>query len=157
MDDNYNLVKNLMDIVNTQMKKSSEDAIIKCLDMYVKLLTNIVEHPYEVKYRKIKKKSKLVSDSIGSVSGGLDMLYLIGWVVKVLEFEEWIVWEGKIGELEMALAWAKEKMQNVHEKSLNAAASETAAQKKEEAYQENLKRAVEQERKERYQKQHGAQ
>lgn len=154
MDDHYDLIKQLMTIVNTDMHKASESSVIKCLDMYVKLLSNIDAHPDEQKYKRIKKKSKLVTDAM-SVSGGMDLMYKIGWVVRVQEFEEWIVWEGKSSVLQAALVWAKEKITIIQEKSLNASASAKAAEKKEEEYIENLKRAVDMERKERYQQQHG--
>lgn len=154
MDDQYELIKQLMAIVNTDMRKAPESSVIKCLDMYVKLLSNIEAHPDEQKYRRIKKKSKLVTDAMG-ITGGMDLMYAIGWVVRVQEFEEWIVWEGKQNVLQAALAWAKEKIESVQEKSTNASASAKAAEKKEEEYVENLKRAVDLERKERYQQQHG--
>lgn len=154
MDDHYELLKQLMAIVNTDMRKSSETSVIKCLNMYVKLLSNIESHPDEQKYRRIKKKSKLVSEALGGVTGGMDLLYKIGWVVRVQEFEEWIVWEGRMNVLQAALTWAKEKIVSVQQKSANAASSSAAAEKKEEEYVENLKRAIDLERKERYQKQH---
>jgi len=156
MDGHYEILKQLMTIVNTDMCKSSDAAIINCLDMYVKLLSNIESHPDEQKYKRIKKKSKLVSDALGGPSGGMDLLFKIGWVVRVQEFEEWIVWEGKMDVLHAALAWAQEKIVSVQQKAANAASSTLAAEKKEDAYVENLKRAVDLERKERYRNQHGS-
>ena len=154
MEDQYDLIKQLMAIVNTDMHKASEASVIKCLDMYVKLMSNIDAYPDEQRYKRIKKKSKLVTDAM-SVSGGMDLMYKIGWVVRVQEFEEWIVWEGKSSVLQAALVWAKEKIKAIQEKSVNASASAKAAEKKEEEYVENLKRALDMERKERYQQQHG--
>src|SRR5687767_7115927 len=116
MEDNYTLVKTLMDIVNTQMKKASEASVIKCLDLYLKLLKNLKDHPEEAKYKKIKKNSKLVTDAFG-LAGGLDLLYSIGWVQRVVEFEEWIVFEGKTSDVEAALTWASEKIEIVKQKS----------------------------------------
>jgi hypothetical protein len=155
MDGDYELVKTLSSIVNNQSKRTSEVVLIKCLELYVKLLENVESHPGEDKYRKIKKKSKMVNDAFGSFTGAWDLLFKIGWGVKVLEFEEWIVWQGKDSDLSVALTWARQKVKSEKEKSDNAASSSIAAEKKEEAYIENLKRAVDLERKERWQKQHG--
>lgn len=150
MDAEYELHKQLSAIATNQIKKSPETAVIKCLEMYIKLLANIDAHPDEPKYKKIKKKSALVCSSLGSVTGGLDLLYTIGWVNKVLEFEEWIVWAGEIAKLRQALAWAETTLKTTIERSTKASASAAAAEKAEEEHLKNLLQSVDTERKERY-------
>lgn len=156
MDSDYDLVKSLSYIVNTQAKNASTTSLISCLEMYVKVLGNIDAHPGEEKYRKFKAKAKPIENAFGSISGGWDLLLKIGWVKKVHEFEEWFFWNGKEGDLKTALAWAKERLELTQEKSKNAASSAEAAKKKEEEYQQNLLKAVDQERGERYRKQYGS-
>lgn len=153
MDSEYELYKQLSAISSNQVKKSSESSVIKCLEMYIKLLSNIDEHPTETKYQRVKKSSKLVADAIGSVPGGYDLLHKAGFVLKVQEFEEWYVWTGSLVTLAVALKWARETIVSVKERSSKASASATAAEKAEEEHLKNLLHSVDMERKERYQKQ----
>lgn len=155
MDIGYELHKQLTAIATNQIKKASESAVIKCLEMYIKLLSNIDANPNEAKYKRIKKKSTLVSASMGGVPGGLDLLFTIGWVVKVQEFEEWIIWEGQLSKLKQALSWAEETLKTFRERITKASVSAAAAEKAEEEHHKNLLRSVDLERKERYQQQHG--
>jgi hypothetical protein len=150
MASDYDLVKTLRHIVDTDMKRESSGALCKCLDMYIMLLSKIDENPTDTKYQQIKKSSKLVASSMGAVSGGMDLLFKIGWKIQVKDFEEWVVWKGDIADLRSALTWAREKLKTLREKEAKAAHSADKAQKEEAEYLENLKKAVDMERKERY-------
>lgn len=151
-DSDYELFKNLNAILSNQVKKASETQVITCLEMYIKLLANIDEHPDDAKFQRIKKSSKLVSHAIGGVPGGYDLLLKVGWVVKVQEFEEWFVWTGTLQRIAVALKWARESLVSVKERSAKASASSAAAEKEEEQHLQNLLHSVDMERKERYQK-----
>lgn len=150
MDAHYEITKTLMNIVNTQMRKESATSICKCLEMYVLLLSKIDENPDDAKYQSIKKSSKLVSAALGAVPGGMDLLYKIGWKAKVKDFEEWFVWEGNIAELRTALAWAREKITFTKDKAKAETEAADALKNQEAQHLENLKKAVDAERKERY-------
>lgn len=150
MADDYELVKTLTGIVNNQMKKDSATAICKCLDMYVMLLSKIEENPGDTKYQSIKKSSKLVAGSIGSVSGGMDLLYKIGWVVQVKDFEEWIVWKGNMNDLQAALSWVREKSKSIQIKATQQALAADTTKNEEAKYLAELKDSVDKERKQRY-------
>lgn len=153
MDRDYELFKQLNAIVSNQVKRASESAVIRCLEMYIKLLANIDENPAESKYQRVKKKSKLVSEAFGGVPGGYDLLQKAEWVLKVQEFEEWYVWTGTLSTLAVVLKWARDTLASVKERSTKASASAAAAEKAEEEHLKNLLHSVDMERKERYLKQ----
>ncbi|KAJ3058326.1 hypothetical protein HK102_010566 [Quaeritorhiza haematococci] len=63
-----------------------------------KILSNILSHPSEPKYRKLRGRNKLVHDSILSVLGGEEALIAVGFLKRVEQFEEYFVLVGEGGQ-----------------------------------------------------------
>lgn len=50
-----------------------------CLDLMETLLRNVIQHPSEEKYRKIRLTNEKISKTITTVPGAVDSLVLMGW------------------------------------------------------------------------------
>lgn len=71
------------------MLLGNEEGVAKdAVAMLLKIIMNIVNHPMEEKYRKVKSSSATFNAKIGSISGGLNCLQAIGFQ---LIGEDWVL------------------------------------------------------------------
>lgn len=75
-------------IVNCNTKERAE----ACKEIIVKYTENIVNHPTEEKYRKIRKGNKIFTEKVRDVEGALDFLRAAGFVEQTLDEEEFLIW-----------------------------------------------------------------
>ena len=125
------------------------EAFILFLDGVVK---NIVDHPEEDKYRKLKKSSKSFA-AVGRAKGGARLMDYLGFRDAVEEFEQWAILrtsvDGWLQEFrEKATLIRKEYEKHVNAEAVEARSGEAKAAS-DEAYKKQLLDRIHEERRER--------
>jgi hypothetical protein len=69
-------------------KNSNEENVKNCLSTISKILSNIIDHPHEEKYRRIKNTNQHFHKKVGSHEGSQQLLQSLGFH---LQGEEWIL------------------------------------------------------------------
>lgn len=59
----------------------------------MKIISNILENPYDRKYRQISLKNPKLNQTLGRATGGMEFLYAIGFKKEIIEFQEYAVWD----------------------------------------------------------------
>lgn len=75
-------------IVNCNVKEKAE----ACKEIIVKYIENIVAHPTEEKYRKIRKANKIFVEKVRDVEGALDFLNAAGFQEQKIDDDEFLIW-----------------------------------------------------------------
>lgn len=93
-------------IVNCNTRERAE----ACKDIITKYTENIVLHPREEKYRKIRKGNKIFIEKVRDVEGALDFLRAAGFAEQKIDEDEFLIWmpEGGDEELEARIEDLKE-------------------------------------------------
>jgi UBX domain-containing protein 6 len=90
-------------IYNCNVKDKAE----QCVETLIKYLENIVNHPDEEKYRKIRMSNRIFSEKVKPVEGSLEFLTAAGFGEINLDGEEFLVWseenDGSIENLNILL------------------------------------------------------
>ncbi|CAK8579615.1 unnamed protein product [Lathyrus sativus] len=77
------------------------------VDIVLKLLRNIVKEPENVKFRKIRLSNPKIKEAVAEVSGGVELLSFLGFVLKEENGETWALMEvpaeEKIGLIKKAI------------------------------------------------------
>jgi UBX domain-containing protein 6 len=80
-------------IYNCNVKDKAE----QCVETLIKYLENIVNHPDEEKYRKIRMSNRIFSEKVKPVEGALEFLTAAGFGELNLDGEEFLVWSEENG------------------------------------------------------------
>ncbi|XP_064488822.1 UBX domain-containing protein 6-like [Ornithodoros turicata] len=67
---------------------SPREKVKVCVDTLVKCLSNVLEHPDEEKYRRLRLSNKVMQQKVLPLEGALDFLHAAGFVKMVLPHEE---------------------------------------------------------------------
>lgn len=67
---------------------ANEDDVKNCLSTLSKIISNIIDHPYEEKYRHIKNTNQHFHKKVGSHKGSYGLLQSLGFI---LNDDEWIL------------------------------------------------------------------
>lgn len=67
-----------------QTLNKSQDAIKQCIEMLGKYLDNIIEHPGEEKYQRIRTGNKVLSEKVLALRGALEFLQAVGFEQKTI-------------------------------------------------------------------------
>ncbi|PKY23689.1 hypothetical protein RhiirB3_506678 [Rhizophagus irregularis] len=67
----------------------------KCISTLLRILNNILEEPYNEKFRKLPEKNNLINSNVLQITGGREFLVKIGFKSKVVEFEKFFILELK--------------------------------------------------------------
>lgn len=78
-------------IVNCNVRERAE----ACKEIITKYVENIVNHPTEEKYRKIRKGNRIFVEKVRDVEGALDLLRAAGFVEQTVDEEELLIWMPK--------------------------------------------------------------
>lgn len=70
---------------NTKEKSSA------CIETLTKYLENIIQHPDEEKYRKIRRTNRIFSEKIQPVEGALDFLFAAGFTEQEIDGEPFLI------------------------------------------------------------------
>ena len=88
-----------------------------CLTTVAKLGGNIVEHPEDTKYRKIRSANGAFSKKVAGCTGGVDLMRALGFGPQLVEHEEHWVWAIAVnGTEETSLRFLKVKVGVVNKK-----------------------------------------
>lgn len=75
-------------IVNCNVKEKAE----ACKEIINKYIENIISHPTEEKYRKIRKGNKIFVEKVRDVEGALDFLNAAGFKEQKIDEDEFLIW-----------------------------------------------------------------
>lgn len=81
----------LRKIISAELTSEHPNVRSQCLNTLKKIISNIVQHPEEEKFRKIPARSKTLQNDILKAKGGRAFLLELGFTVKVMQFEEFYV------------------------------------------------------------------
>ena len=77
--------------LDSRICEQDESTALAAIETALKLVSNILDHPSEPKFRKFRANNPGISKKLLSCPGGQDLLVALGFRVKVIEFEEcWI-------------------------------------------------------------------
>lgn len=96
-------------IVNCNVKERAE----ACKDIITKYAENIVSHPEEEKYRKIRKGNKIFIEKVRDVEGALDFLRAAGFVDQTIDEEEFLIWIPEGDDLKQQIEDLKELLSSL--------------------------------------------
>ncbi|GBB90841.1 hypothetical protein RclHR1_17940004 [Rhizophagus clarus] len=82
-------------IIKQISRHNSPQISQKCISTLLRIVNNILEDPYNEKFRKLPEKNKLINSNILQIIGGREFLVKIGFKSKVLEFEKFFILESK--------------------------------------------------------------
>jgi hypothetical protein len=85
--------QSLLKIYDTLISKEHLNIQISCLETIFKILNNILTYPREEKYRQIRFSSRTLQTKVVNTRGGLPFLFEIGFQKKVIEFQEFLVFD----------------------------------------------------------------
>src|SRR4051812_33674971 len=83
-------------LTTTLLSKHPPSVVLQTLSTISTLVTNILEHPDEPKYRSVRFSNRLVRATVCEVDGARKFLQRCGFYERVLEFEERFVFEGEV-------------------------------------------------------------
>lgn len=81
----------LRKIISADITSEHPNVRSQCLNTLKKIVSNIVQHPEEEKFRKIPARSKALQSDILKAKGGRAFILELGFTVKVMQFEEFYV------------------------------------------------------------------
>jgi hypothetical protein len=65
-------------------KHNHPNTIVNCSTVLIKIFGNVVDHPEDDKFRRIKASSNVFKNNILLLRGGEELMVLAGWLQKVL-------------------------------------------------------------------------
>jgi hypothetical protein len=93
---------------------AGEEVVLACLSTIGKVLSNVVSHPLESKFRKIKLGNKAVREKILSVGGGIEVLVAAGFAhVTGEEGEGDTLLHAESGENQVRVTYVNQRVQEL--------------------------------------------
>lgn len=78
-------------ILNCNTKEKSA----ACIETLSKYLQNIIEHPDDEKYRKIRQSNRIFSEKVRPCEGALDFLLAAGFTEQILDDEPFLIYSNE--------------------------------------------------------------
>ena len=89
-----------------------KERALQCIEILIKYLTNIIQHPTEEKYKKIRMSNKVFCDKVKEVEGALEFLSAAGFTKIVLDDEDFLIWSDDNVEHVQRLSMLVEALEN---------------------------------------------
>lgn len=96
-------------ILNCNTKEKST----ACIETLSKYLENIIQHPDEEKYRKIRKSNRIFAEKVQPCEGGIDFLLGVGFIEQDIDGEPFLIYSNDGDEAEGVEA-LKELLEALH-------------------------------------------
>ena len=93
--------KQMLRALDTKITQEDDATALAAIELLEKLVSNILTHPDEPKYREFKASNPTISKKLLKVPGGLEFLNAAGFSTKVVQFEE--IWQLHGSGLELAV------------------------------------------------------
>ena len=93
--------KQMLRALDTKITQEEDAKALATIELLEKLVSNILTHPDEPKYREFKAANPTISKKVLKVPGGLEFLNAAGFSTKVVQFEE--IWQLHGSGLELAV------------------------------------------------------
>lgn len=74
---------------NTKEKSSA------CIETLTKYIQNIIQHPDEEKYRKIRQSNRIFCEKVRPCEGALDFLLAAGFIEQTIDDEAFLIYSGE--------------------------------------------------------------
>lgn len=71
---------------------NTKDKATACVETLKKYVENIIQHPDEEKYRKIRMSNRIFCEKVGPVEGALDFLLGAGFVEQPIDDEQYLIY-----------------------------------------------------------------
>lgn len=75
-----------------------KDKIEPCVETLIRYLENIINHPEEEKYRKIRKSNRIFCEKVEPAAGALDFLYGCGFKEQTIDDENFLLFDLMVEE-----------------------------------------------------------
>lgn len=75
-------------ILNCNTKEKSS----QCIETLTKYIENIIQHPDEEKYRKIRRSNRIFADKVAPCEGALDFLLAAGFIEQTIDDEPYLIY-----------------------------------------------------------------
>uniref|UniRef100_A0A7S2I9J7 PUB domain-containing protein n=1 Tax=Haptolina brevifila TaxID=156173 RepID=A0A7S2I9J7_9EUKA len=83
--------------LDSKISQQDDGVALAAIELALKIINNIISHPSDPKYKKIRANNPAISQKLIRCPGGQDLLLALGFHVKVFEFEEhWMADEGPL-------------------------------------------------------------
>jgi hypothetical protein len=138
----------LLKIYDTLISKEHFNIQIPCLETLLTILNNLLAHPEEEKYRRIRFSSQTLQKKVINTRGGLNFLYEVGFQKRVFEFQEFLVFDPS-----QDVHWQKtvtlardlilEKKQRLEEQQINAERRAKLLEEEEKLYRQQVLQQIE--------------
>eukprot|EP00879_Flechtneria_rotunda_P004262 GHRR01004511.1.p1 GENE.GHRR01004511.1~~GHRR01004511.1.p1 ORF type:complete len:215 (+),score=64.33 GHRR01004511.1:164-808(+) len=125
-----------------------------CIKTLYILFSNIVQHPDDPKYKRIKAANKAYLRNVASVKHAEDLLLLAGWHPKVVEMEKFWVWDHETSSHDFKVLSAltevlQKALDTLHAKAERKRKEDEERKSKQAGERERIKLALEEDRRQR--------
>lgn len=122
-------------------KHHSPTDVADCLNKLLQLFKNVIDHPDDPRFRKIRASNKAFEHHVANMNGAIEVMVECGWRTKVVDFERsWVfqypqgstefeVMEAAVHELEKAAVTAEAKSKHFEERLKDPHADERQLRK----------------------------
>jgi UBX domain-containing protein 6 len=69
-----------------------KERAVQCIEILIKYLNNIIQHPTEEKYKKIRMSNKVFCERVKDVEGAMEFLTAAGFSQISLDNEDFLIW-----------------------------------------------------------------
>jgi len=83
--------KQMLRALDTKITQEDDATALQAIELLEKLVSNILTHPDEPKYREFKASNPAISKKLLKVPGGMEFVNAAGFSTKVVQFEE--IWQ----------------------------------------------------------------
>jgi hypothetical protein len=139
----------LRKIISAELTAEHPNVRSQCLNTLKKIISNIVQHPDQEKFRKIPARSKTLQNDILKAKGGQAFLLELGFTVKVMEFEEFYVInndESTLAKLKLADTLLDEVIITAEEKRIRTEREEQLKKHEEKIRREQVQLLIEEDK-----------
>lgn len=77
------------------------DKVNQCVETIIKYLKNILDHPSEEKYQKIRLSNKIFQERVSTIEGSMEFLRAAGFKESEIEGEKYLVYNAGSGAMEL--------------------------------------------------------
>lgn len=88
-------------LLDTKVSQQDPPGAIQAIEVLDKLAANIIAHPYDPKFLKIRANNPSISRKLIAIPGGKDILVAMGFMTTVFEFEEYWIAEASPTQLKL--------------------------------------------------------
>lgn len=77
---------------------NTKDKIEPCVETLIRYVENIINHPDEEKYRKIRMSNRIFTEKVEAVAGAFDFLFAIGFTEQTIDDEKFLIFSLDVQE-----------------------------------------------------------